>query len=149
MVRPGPYTYGAYVASAEPALIAQLSTVRVYAMASFVDMRKGFEGLYALASQHLGREVLRGDLFLFVGQTRKRAKVLYFDGTGLCLLHKRLSKGLFAALWRNSQTPHLELSQTELQLFLEGSEAIGRMPLSPSPLEDSDLRRFSSKTRQK
>ena len=78
MVRPGPYTYGAYVASAEPALIAQLSTVRVYAMASFVDMRKGFEGLYALASQHLGREVLRGDLFLFVGQTRKRAKVLYF-----------------------------------------------------------------------
>ena len=59
-------------------MIAQLSTVRVYAMASFVDMRKGFEGLYALASQHLGREVLRGGLFLFVGQTRKRAKVLYF-----------------------------------------------------------------------
>lgn len=118
-------------------------------MASFVDMRKGFEGLYALATQQLGREVLRGDLFLFVGQTRKRAKVLYFDGTGLCLLHKRLSKGLFAALWRDSQTPHLELSQTELQLFLEGSEAIGRMPLSPSPLEDSDLRRFSSKSRQK
>ena len=47
-------------------------------MASFVDMRKGFEGLYALATRQLGREVLRGDLFLFVGQTRKRAKVLYF-----------------------------------------------------------------------
>ena len=149
MVRPRPYARGAYVTIAESALIAQLSTVRVYAMASSVDMRKGFEGLYALATQQMGREVLRGDLFLFVGQTRKRAKVLYFDGTGLCLLHKRLSKGLFAALWRDSQTPHLELSQTELQLFLEGSEAIGRMPLSPAPLGDDDLRRFSSKSRLK
>ena len=149
MVRQRPYARGAYVTIAESALIAQLSTVRVYAMASWVDMRKGFEGLYALATQQMGREVLRGDLFLFVGQTRKRAKVLYFDGTGLCLLHKRLSKGLFAALWRDTQTPHLELSQTELQLFLEGSEAIGRMPLSPAPLGDDDLRRFSSKSRLK
>ncbi len=64
MVRQRPYTGGAYIAIAEPALIALLSTVRVYAMASWVDMRKGFEGLYALATQQMGREVLRGDLFL-------------------------------------------------------------------------------------
>ena len=46
------------------------------------------------------REVLRGDLLLFVGQTRKSAKVLYFDGTGLCLLHKRLS---LSSSWKEAK----------------------------------------------
>lgn len=125
-------------------MIALGPSVRAYALAAAVDMRKGFEGLWGLATQQLGRDVLCGDLFLFVGRDRKRAKVLYFDGTGLCVLHKRLSKGRFAALWRNSQGPELKLSLTELQLFLEGSELVGRMPLSPAPLLRSELRRSSS-----
>jgi len=119
-------------------------TVRAYALAAPVDMRKGFEGLYGLATQELGRDVLSGDLFLFVGRDRRRCKVLFFDGTGLCLLHKRLSKGRFAALWRQAEKPQLQMSRTELQLFLEGSEAVGRMPLSPAPLQRTELRRFSS-----
>lgn len=114
---------------------------RVFAMGVAVDMRRGFEGLWALATQELGHDVLSGDLFLFVGRDRKKAKVLFFDGTGLCLLHKRLSKGLFAALWRQTEGLQLQLSRTELALFLEGSEAIGRIPLSPTPLERTELRR--------
>jgi len=125
-------------------MIALGPSVRAYALAAPVDMRRGFEGLYGLATQQLGRDVLCGDLFLFVGRDLKRAKVLYFDGTGLCVLHKRLSKGRFAPLWRNSQGPELKLSLTELQLFLEGSELVGRMPLSPAPLLRSELRRSSS-----
>ena len=114
---------------------------RVFAMGAAVDMRRGFEGLWALATQELGHDVLGGDLFLFVGRDRKKAKVLFFDGTGLCLLHKRLSKGMFAALWRQTEGLQLQLSRTELALFLEGSEAIGRIPLSPAPLERTELRR--------
>jgi transposase len=123
--------------------------VRAYALCAAVDMRRGFEGLYALATQELGRDVLLGDLFLFVGRDCKRAKVLYFDGTGLCILHKRLSRGRFAALWRAAAGQELVLSRTELQLFLEGSEVVGRIPLSPAPLERSDLRRFSSQSEKK
>ena len=119
-------------------------TVRVYALAAPVDMRKGFEGLYGLATQQLGRDVLGGDLFLFLGRDRKRAKVLYFDGTGLCVLHKRLSKGRFAALWRAGPEPKLQLSLPELELFLQGCEAVGRIPLSPAPLMAHELRRFST-----
>lgn len=119
-------------------------STRVFALGAAVDMRRGFEGLWALATQQMGHDVLAGDLFLFVGRDRKRCKVLFFDGTGLCLLHKRLSKGLFAALWRHAEAPQLQLSRTELQLFLEGSEAVGRMPLSPAPLVRTELRRFSS-----
>ena len=121
-------------------MIALGPSVRAYALATAVDMRKGFEGLWGLATQKLGRDVLSGDLFLFLGRDRKRAKVLYFDGTGLCVLHKRLSKGRFAPLWRNSQGPELQLTLTELQLFLEGSEWVGRIPLSPAPLTRSELR---------
>ena len=119
-------------------------STRVFALGTAVDMRRGFEGLWALATQQMGHDVLAGDLFLFLGRDRRRCKVLFFDGTGVCLLHKRLSKGLFAALWRHADKPQLQLSRTELQLFLEGSEAVGRMPLSPAPLERTELRRFSS-----
>jgi transposase len=117
---------------------------RVFAWAAAVDMRRGFEGLWALATQQMGHDVLAGNLFLFVGRDRKRCKVLFFDGTGLCLLHKRLSKGLFVALWRQSDQSQMQMSHTELQLFLEGSQAVGRMPLSPAPLAHSQLYRFSS-----
>ncbi|WP_407692948.1 IS66 family insertion sequence element accessory protein TnpB [Pyxidicoccus xibeiensis] len=41
-------------------------------------------------SSILGRQLLRGDVFLFGGRCRRRAKVLHFDGTGLVLLTKRL-----------------------------------------------------------
>lgn len=103
-------------------------------------MRRGFEGLWALASQQLGRDVLAGDLFLFLGRDCRRAKVLFFDGTGLCLLHKRLAQGRFACLWRQPQGPCLQLTHTELQLFLEGCTLVGSVPLSPSPLPPSSLR---------
>lgn len=123
--------------------------VRAYALARPVDMRKGFEGLWALATQELGRDVLGGDLFLFVGRDLRRAKVLYFDGTGLCVLHKRLSKGRFAKLWRDRRETQLQLSPVELQLFLQGCDVVGRIPLSPAPLRAHELRRFSTENELK
>ena len=51
--------------------------VRVFAYAAPVDMRKGFDGLGALVEQQLGGQLLKGDVFLFVGRCRRRAKVLY------------------------------------------------------------------------
>jgi transposase len=86
------------------------------------------------------RELLTGDLFLFVSHDRKRAKVLYFDGTGLCLLSKRLEKGKFSPLWKRKRAGGLELSLSELSLFIEGSESVGRLPLSPALLTHADLR---------
>lgn len=114
--------------------------VRAFAYCAAVDMRKGFEGLWALATQGLGRDVLSGDLFVFVGRDRRRAKVLFFDGTGLCLLHKRLEQGRFACLWQEPSAVELSLSGSELSLFLEGCALVGSRPLSPRPLPRSALR---------
>lgn len=120
-------------------MIGPTRAVRVFAWGAPVDMRKGFEGLSALVRAELRRDVIDGALYLFVGRDRRRAKVLYFDGTGLCLLHKRLERDRFAALWREGDARRLELSPTELALFLEGSTLVGRAPLSPQKINDADL----------
>lgn len=107
---------------------------RVFAYQQPCDMRKQFDSLAALVTGAMGHDILSGDLFLFVGRTRTRAKVSYFDGTGLCVFAKRLERGHFAAPWDGQN----ELTESELQLLLEGAELVGRMPLSPRRVEYSD-----------
>jgi transposase len=94
-------------------------------------MRKGFDGLFSLVVEDLGQDPLSGDLFLFVSRSRVRAKVLVWDGTGLCVYAKRLERGRFSHLWGLDSEKTVSLSQSELQLFLEGCALIGKLPLSP------------------
>jgi transposase len=115
--------------------------VSVYAFDEPCDMRKSFDTLTALVVERMSRDVLSGDLFLFVARDRRRAKVLYFDGTGMCLLAKRLEKGQFSAAWKRAKSKRgFEMTLAELALFIEGSELATRMPLSPSLLSKADLR---------
>lgn len=115
--------------------------VSVYAFDEPCDMRKSFDTLTALVTEHMKHDVLVGDLYLFVSRDRRRAKVLYFDGTGMCLFAKRLEKGQFTATWKRAKSARgLSMTLSELSLFIEGSEVAARMPLSPSLLTKSDLR---------
>jgi len=78
-------------------VIGSTRSVRVFAYTLPTDMRKGFDGLYGMVSTLMDREPLSGDMYLFVARNLKRAKVLMWDGTGLCLYAKRLEKGKFAS----------------------------------------------------
>jgi len=111
----------------------------VYAYGAPADMRKGFEGLSGLVRKELGQDPLSGALYLFTNRRRTRAKVLHFDGTGLCVYAKRLARGQFAKLWREPGAATFELTTTELALFLEGSELIGRVALSKPRLTKKSL----------
>lgn len=112
----------------------------VFAMTEPVDMRKSFDTLGALVTTSMKRDLLTGDLFLFVSKDRKRAKVLYFDGTGMCLFAKRLDKGQFSAPWKRRGD---EMTLSELALFIEGADA--QYALSPPVLRHADLQtKFSA-----
>jgi transposase len=104
--------------------------VPVYAYGEAVDMRKSFDTLGAIVREHIKHDVVDGALYVFVGKDRRRAKVLFWDGTGLCVLAKRLEKGKFAAPWAKKKAL-VEWTTSELALFLEGSELVGRVALSP------------------
>ena len=122
-------------------MIGSTRQVAVWAYGAPADLRKGFDGLSALVSQGLGGDPLSGDCYLFVNTTRKRAKVLLWDGTGLCIYAKRLERGRFACLWREAAARRVRLTMSELQLFLEGSTLVGRLALSPPPFVVGETRK--------
>jgi len=123
-------------------VIGSTRQVTVWAYGAPVDLRKGFDGLSGVVSQHVGRDPLSGDCYLFVNTTRKRAKVLLWDGTGLCIYAKRLERGRFACLWREADARVIRLTMSELQLFLEGSALVGRVALSPAPFVVDDAQKI-------
>jgi len=95
--------------------------IRVWLYGEPVDMRKSFDGLYALARHGLKQDPLNGQLFAFVNRRATQIKVLYFDRSGWCVWAKRLEAGRFIGNW--SAAGHREMDCTGLKLLLEGIEA--------------------------
>lgn len=115
-------------------LIGSTRAVRVWAWPAPVDLRRGFDGLFGLVAGQLGKDPLSGELFLFTNKNRTGCKVLFWDGTGLCIFVKRLERGRFAALWRAETDAAVALTASELALYIEGSALVGKIVLSPSPI---------------
>lgn len=105
--------------------------VAVYPPRTPTDMRKGFDSLCSLVTEHLTRSPLNGDVYLFGSRDRIRAKVLHWDGTGRCLYVKRLERGRFAAVWRDADAEPVTQTVSELDLFLDGSALVGCVALTP------------------
>jgi transposase len=121
-------------------MIGTTRNVKVYARTQPTDLRAGYDGLFALARDVLRQDPLSGHAFLFVSRNRKRAKCLYYDGTGLVILMKRLESGCFAAPWERGAGDVIEMTMSELALFIEGSTAVLRTPLSPKVAIPAPLR---------
>ncbi|MFB6265315.1 MAG: IS66 family insertion sequence element accessory protein TnpB [Bradymonadaceae bacterium] len=114
-------------------MIGTTRSLRVFAYPAPCDLRKGFDTLHRLVRESMCRSIETGDAFLFVNRRRNRAKVLYWDGTGMCLYSKRLESGRFPKLWdRQEFSPRgIELTFSELSLFLEGADGVDIDELSP------------------
>jgi transposase len=95
--------------------------VRVHVYGRPVDMRKSYDGLYALTRHALGLDPTSGHLFAFINRRATQIKVLYWDRTGFCVWAKRLEAGRFLSDWRCVATR--EMDWTGLKLLLEGIEA--------------------------
>jgi transposase len=96
------------------------TATRIYLATGATDMRKGFEGLYGLVRDRLQCAPLSGHVFLFCNAQRNRLKLLLWDGTGLWVCAKKLSKGRFR--WPEPQRGEVKvvLSHEELAMLLGG-----------------------------
>lgn len=95
---------------------------RIFIYALPIDGRLAHRGLADLVTHAMKHDLLKGDTYLFISGSRRAAKIITFDGTGLLLLHKRLEKGLFM------QVPHsshgFELTAKVLEKILDGSNVL-------------------------
>ena len=83
-----------------------------------VDFRKGHDGLAALVQSQLRRKPFDGSVYVFRAKRADRLKLIYWDGSGLCLFAKRLEAGTFS--WPDSAEQAREITPAELSMLLEG-----------------------------
>jgi len=102
------------------------AATKIYLAAGATDMRKSFNGLYALVAGTLEADPLSGHLFVFCNRRRDRIKILCFDGSGLWVCAKRLEKGTFR--WPGAAGGSVELTQAQLHLLLGGLDLVRMRP---------------------
>ncbi|MFW8567381.1 IS66 family insertion sequence element accessory protein TnpB [Orrella sp. 11846] len=94
--------------------------IQVHLYGQPVDMRKSFDGLYAMVRHAMQLNPLSGALFVFINRRVNQMKVLYWDRTGFCIWAKRLERGRFISNW--NEITSREIDWTALKLLLEGIE---------------------------
>lgn len=99
-------------------MMAPPAGTRVLMATRPVDFRKGADSLAALVQTQLGQEPFGGAIFVFRARRADRIKLLYWDGTGICLLSKRLEQSRF--VWPRIEDGIMRLSAGQLAALLEG-----------------------------
>jgi len=98
-------------------MLLQEPNLTVWLYTKPTDMRKQFDGLLALARQHLTPE-LQGGLFVFLNRRRTQMKALYYS---LCLWSKRLEQGRFHQIKEvDKNSGSVNLTWGQLQCLIEG-----------------------------
>lgn len=118
-------------------MIGPTGAVRVMVATSPVDFRKGAEGLAALVREAMTADPFSGAVYVFRARRADRVKLIYWDGTGLCLFAKRLEDGIFR--WPNVQDGVIRLTAAQLSALLEGLDwkRVHTARETPPPLQAS------------
>ena len=101
-------------------------------------MRASYDTLFSRVKTVLEKDPFSGHLFLFINKARTSCKCLYYDGTGLVIISKRLENGTFSQI-NPFYKDEVVLTEAEFGLFFEGANLKKRFIESPS-----ELRRYSS-----
>lgn len=95
--------------------------VRIFVHALPTDMRKHFDGLCGIVTQAFGKDVLKGDYFVFLNRSKNRCKILYWDRDGLVVWAKRLERGRFQLPGgRDAASLAIEIDSVTLAMILGG-----------------------------
>lgn len=111
---------------------------KVFVCKEPTDMRASYDTLFAKAKGVLCQDPFSGHLFVFINSRRTSVKCLFYDGTGLVILAKRLSRGQFSRI-NPMYSGELTLTTAEFALFFEGADLERRFICRPgsAPLVDS------------
>ena len=85
-----------------------------------IDLRWSFDRLAGIVTERIGREARCGALFVFFGKRRDAIKVLFFDGTGMCVFYKRLDRGTFRLPEAESSATSVAIDERALDDLLDG-----------------------------
>lgn len=100
--------------------------VRIFLCTEPQDMRRSFDALALVTQQLLREDPQSGALFVFVSKSATRAKVMWWDRNGYCLLYKRLHRALFRLPEAGGAGPALRIDGGALGQLLAGVEKSGR-----------------------
>lgn len=103
---------------------------KVFVAKEPTDMRASYDTLFAKAKGVLNQDPFSGHLFVFINSKRNSIKCLYYDGTGLVLLCKRLEKSTFSRI-NPMFSGEIVLTAAEFALFFEGADLQKRFIESP------------------
>jgi len=117
-------------------MIALNRRTKIFVCKEATDMRASYDSLFAMVKAVLQRDPFSGHLFLFVNRSRTTCKCLYWDGTGLVILSKRLEKGTFSRI-NPLYDKELVLTEAEFGLFFEGANLEKRFIDSPEEVRRS------------
>lgn len=129
-------------------MIALNRRTKIYVYKKAADMRSSYDSLFSKVKVVLKKDPFSGHLFLFVNQRRSSCKCLYYDGTGLVIISKRLEKGLFSG-FNPMYCKELILTQAEFGLFFEGANLEKRFIESPVETKKRINRKISSCAKKK
>lgn len=107
-------------------MLSFTGSLKVFLALEACDLRKGFNGLQGVVAEVLKEDLRSGALFVFCNRRRTRLKMLYWDGSGLWLLMKRLEKGTFS--WPReveAGTSKLRLAPEAFAMLTDGIDLRG------------------------
>jgi transposase len=96
------------------------SKIRFYLYTHPTDMRKSFDGLSGVITNHLLSDPLSGDVYLFINRRSDRIKLFVWGRDGWWIYYKRLEKGTFQIPLKDASSDSLELAYEDLLMLLEG-----------------------------
>jgi transposase len=108
-----------------------------------VDFRKGIDGLATWVREAMGADPFSGTVYVFRAKRSDRVKLLFWDGSGVVLVAKRLEAGGFCWPPRQDGVVHLTGAQVSALLEARASGAC-RYGSGASGLSANDRHRQAS-----
>lgn len=109
--------------------ISASGTTQIFVATKPIDFRKQADTLAALVQESLGSDPFSGSIYVFRAKRADRVKILWWDGTGICLLSKRLECGQFR--WPRIEDGVMRLSAAQLSALVEGLDWLRVVPREP------------------